>query len=282
MIQSARGHTKCNSTPQITMTREERLRQANNGKPEDEVLERLILAVWAIEKGSFAYRRRRAIEKLVTYTGGVFKTQFKFNKKWKNYTQESDPVYSRDVEFDALVYLSLHIDEFVPDDGYSIKDSLKFWIERNAINKGIDDFRKQERRDLKPLSSDIGFKGRKEEENISWEIGDRRESGLDVILSKLDRRVRQEFLEYIQTDPDGKLAGCAMKDDRCNCFVLVQLMYFRQPNLNQTQAAAELGFIDKNGKVEHQGLRSHWKRNCQPLLKEIVKEIAKKYGHEFD
>jgi hypothetical protein len=180
------------------------------------------------------------------------------------------------------VYLSQHIDEFVPHDGKSIKTSLKIWIEFNAINKGIDKFRSQERKDLNPLSLDIGFKGRDKEENIPWEIGDRREEGLDAIIADLDRRFLPVFLKYLQTDPEGKMAGCAMGDTRCNCFVLVQLMYFRQPPLNQTQAAAELEFVNDRGEVIHQGLRAHWKRNCLPLLKEIAVEIAKNQGHELD
>jgi hypothetical protein len=279
MIQSVWGNTEYDRTQQSAMTREERLQQANNGSEDDKLLESLILAVWAAKDG---YPRKRAIEKLVKYAGEVFKQQFKFNKKWRNYAQEVDPVYSRDVECDALIYLSLHIDEFIPE-GKSIKSSLKVWIEFNAINKGIDKFRSQERKDLKPLSSDRGFKGRKEDENIPWEIrDDLREEGLNAIFAELDRRVRPAFLEYIQTDPEGKMVDCAMGDTRCNCFVLVQLMFFRQPPLNQTKAAAELGFVNDSGKVIDQGLRAHWKRNCVPLLKEIAKEIAKKQGHELD
>jgi hypothetical protein len=279
MIQSVRDNTKCDPTRQSTMTREEQLQQANNGSPEDEKLESLILVVWAIKKPSFAHRR--SIEQLVKYAGEVFKQQFKFNKKWKNYAQDTDPVYSRDVQFDALVYLSLHIDEFIPYDGLSIKSSLKIWIERNAIHKGIDEYRRQERKDLKPLSLD-GFKDCDKEEKTTLEIKDDREEGFDAIFAKLDRHFLPVFLKYLQTDPEGKMADCAMGDTRCNCFVLVQLLYFRQPPLNQTQAAAELEFVNDRGEVVHQGLRAHWKRNCLPLLKEIAVEIAKTQGHELD
>jgi hypothetical protein len=261
------------------MTREQWLQLANNGSAEDKQLQSLILAVWAAQKGSFAYRRSN--EKLVKYAGEVFKRQFTFNKKWRNYAQDVDPVYSRDVQFDALVYLSQNIDEFIPE-GMSIKSSLRTWIEFNAINKGIDKFRSQERKDLKPLSADIGFKGRDEEQSTNWEIKDDRTEGLDAIFAELDRRFLTVFLKYLQTDPEGKMAGCAMGDTRCNCFVLVQLMYFRQPPLNRTQAAKELGFVDDRGEVIHQGLRAHWKRSCLPLLKEIAVEIAKNQGHELD
>ena len=272
MVQSMTGNTKNTLMRQIPMTREEQLKQANNGSPVDEKLYLLIMAVWAAEQGSFA--SKRAIRSLIVYAQQLFKKFFKFNSKWKNYTQEADPVYSRDIEYDAVIYLSLHIEEFVPK-GSSIKSSLKNWVEFNAINKGIDRYRSQERKDLKLLSSDIGFKGRKEEENIPWEIGDRRSEGLDAIIAGLDGRFLKAFLAYLQTDPDAKMADCAMKGTRCNCFALVQLLYFRKPQLNQTQAAKELG-------INHQGLRSHWKRSCTPLLKEIALEIAKSQEHELD
>jgi hypothetical protein len=55
----------------------------------------------------------------------------------------------------------------------------------------------------------------------------------------------------------------------------VQLLFFRQPPLNKTQAAAELG-------VDHQALRAHWKRSCLKLLKQIVGEIAIDLGYELD
>ncbi len=273
MVQSIAENTENALIRLIPMTREERLLQVNNGSLEDRRLEELILAVWARERGSFTHKR--AIRSLVVYAGQLFKQFFKFNSKWKNYAQEADPVYSRDVEFDALVYLSLHIEEFVPK-GSSIKSSLKNWIEFNAINKGIDRYRSQERKDLKPLSSDIGFKGRDKEANIPWEIGDDREEGLDAIFSKLNGRFRAAFLDYLQKDPEGKMEACSMKKlPQCNCYILVQFQYFREPKLNLTQAALELA-------VNEGGLRSHWTRTCLKLLKEIAQEVAKSNGHELD
>ena len=272
MVQSMTGNTKNTLMRQIPMTREEQLKQANNGSPVDKQLCLLILAVWAAEQGSYAHKR--AIQSLIVYAQQLFKKFFKFNTKWKNYSQEADPVYSRDIEYDAVIYLSLHIEEFIPK-GSSIKSSLKNWIEFNAINKGIDKFRSQKCKDLKPSSSDIGFNGSDQEENISWEIGDRREEGLDAIIAGLDGRFLKAFLAYLQLDPDAKMADCAMKGTRCNCFELVQLLYLRKPPLNQTQAAKELG-------INHQGLRSHWKRSCTPLLKKIALEIAKSQEHELD
>jgi DNA-directed RNA polymerase specialized sigma24 family protein len=255
-------------------TREEYLRQANNGSETDGTLEALILKVWGTTKGSYAHKK--ALRELVQYVQFVLKPLLKFNRKWRNYDQEAEIVYSRDVERDVLIYLSHHIESFVPR-GASILASLKRWIEFNAINKGIDDFRKAERRDLKPLSTDAAVTLTRNGEEMAWELPDDRATGLDALLAQCDRIFLQAFLEYLQTDPEGKLKDCAMKEpcSCCNCLVLVQLMFFRQPPLNKTKAAAELG-------VDHQALRSHWKRSCLKLLKEIVGEIAIDLGYELD
>jgi hypothetical protein len=212
----------------------------------------------------------------VQYVQLVLKPLLKFNRKWKSYDQAAEIFYSRDVERDVLVYLSQHIESFVPR-GASILAGLKRWLEFNAINKGIDDFRKAERRDLKPLSTDAAITLTRNREEIPWEPADNQLEGLDALLTKCDRAFLQAFLEYLETDPAGKLKACAMKEPCgcCNCLVLVQLMFFRQPPLNQTKAAAELG-------VDHQALRSHWKRSCLKLLKEIVGEIAIDLGYELD
>jgi DNA-directed RNA polymerase specialized sigma24 family protein len=253
-------------------TREEYLRKANNGSKIDEMLETLILAVWRTIKGR--YPHKKAVRELVQYVQQELKPLLKFDRKWKSYDQSADIVYSRDVERDVLVYLSQHIENFVPR-GASILSSLKRWLEFNAINKGIDDFRKAERRDLRPLSTDAAITSTGEE--ITWELPDDRTEGLDALLAKCDRAFLQAFLEYLQTDPTGRLKACAMKEpcSCCNCLVLVQLMFFHQPPLNKTKAAAELG-------IDHQALRSHWKRSCLKLLKELVGEIAIDLGYELD
>jgi DNA-directed RNA polymerase specialized sigma24 family protein len=254
-------------------TREEYLRKANNGSATDETLEKLILAVWNTTKGS--YPHKKAVRELVQYVQHELKFLLKFNRKWKSYDQSADIVYSRDVERDVLVYLSQHIENFLPR-GASILSSLKRWLEFNAINKGIDDFRKAERRDLKPLSTDAAVTLTRSGEEIAWELPDDRAEGLDALLAKCDRAFLQAFLQYLETDPAGRLKACAMKEpcSCCNCLALVQLMFFRQPPLNKTKAAAELG-------IDHQALRSHWKRSCLKLLKQIVGEIAIDLGYEL-
>lgn len=255
-------------------TREEYLRKANNGSQTDETLEALILKVWGTTKDSYAHKK--AVGKLVQYAQQELKFLLKFNRKWKNFDQEAEIVYSRDVEKDVLVYLSHHIENFVPR-GTSILASLKRWLEFNAINKGIDDFRKFERRDLKPLSTDAAITSTRNGEEIAWEPADDQLQGLEALIAQLDRAFLQAFLEYLQTDPEGRLQACAMREPSscCNCLVLVQLMFFRQPPLNQTKAATELG-------VDHQALRSHWKRSCLKLLKQIAVELAQDMGYDLD
>ena len=102
---------------------------------------------------------------------------------------------------------------------------------------------------------------------------------MDSIISQHDEHFYQAFREYLTTDPEGtlRLRACAMQppNDRCNCFALVDLLYFLETPLNKTKAAAEL-------EVNYFALDSHWKRNCLLLLRKISAEIAQKCGTEID
>jgi hypothetical protein len=175
----------------------------------------------------------------------------------------------------VLIYLSLHIDEFFPKET-SILTSLKQWLERNAINRGIDDFRKQQRRDLQPGSIDRDIIVSESGDRVKTEPKDDRPHGLEAIFAGLNGKCAEKMKEYVEKDPEGKLKACAMRHphENCNCYTLVQMRFFSQPPLSETGAAEAIG-VNKNS------LHYHWNRRCLPLLKEIVREIAANLGHEF-
>jgi hypothetical protein len=95
MLQSVRGNTKYDSTRLSTMTREERLQQANNGSPEDEKLQSLILAVEAAKKGSFAHRR--VIEQLVKYASSS-----------SNLTRNGETTLKKPILFIVVMFNLMH------------------------------------------------------------------------------------------------------------------------------------------------------------------------------
>jgi hypothetical protein len=256
---------------QMEMTRAERLRRASDGSADDE---RLLALILARSQAKGELQQRRSIAALIAFVEPMLKRK---SGKWHHARQEAEIVYTRAVESDPLLYLSLHIDEFVPHDrAKSLIGSLIKWLEFNAVNKGVDEFDRGNRRDLKPLHTDAGIVSNETGAEIDWEIPDDKVEGLAAIIDRLDAGFLTELRTYVTTDPDGKLAACSMTDyPHCNALSLVELLYFRQPPLNLTKASIELG-------VNYYGMRSHWLRSCLKLLKEISLEIAAQLNYEFD
>jgi hypothetical protein len=256
---------------QMEMTRAERLRQASDGSVDDERLLSLILAV---SQARGELKRRRSIADLIAFVEPLLKRK---SGKWQHARQEAEIVHTRAVESDPIIYLSLHIDEFIPHDrSKSLVSGLIKWLELKAVNKGIDEFNKGSKRDLKPLHPDAGIVSNQTGAEIDWEIPDDKVEGLAAMLDRLDADFLTELRTYVTTDPDGKLAACCMTDyPHCNALSLVTLLYFRQPPLNLTKTSIEL-------RVNYDGMRSHWLRSCLKLLKEISLEIAERLNYEFD
>lgn len=256
---------------QMEMTRAERLRRASDGSADDE---RLLALILARSQARGELQQRRSIAALIAFVEPLLKRK---SGKWQHARQEAEIVYTRNVEADSIIYLSLHIDEFMPHDrSKSLVGGLIKWLEYKAVNRGVDEFNKASRRNLKPLHTDAGIVSNETGAEIDWEIPDDKVEGLAAILDRVDAEFLTELRTYVTTDPDGKLAACWMTDyPHCNALSLVELLYFRQPPLNLTKASIELG-------VNYHGMRSHWLRSCLKLLKEISLEIAAQLNYEFD
>jgi hypothetical protein len=256
---------------QMEMTRSERLRRASDGSADDE---RLLALILAVSQARGELQQRRSIAALIAFVEPLVKRK---SGKWQHARQEAEISYTRDVECDPIIYLSIHIDEFIPyEQAKSLVGSLLKWLEFNAVNKGVDEFNKGSQRDLKPLHTDAGIVSKQTGAEIDWEISDDKVEGLAAMIDRLDAGFLTELRTYVTTDPDGKLAACCMTDHpHCNALSLVELLYFRQPPLNLTKASIELG-------VNYHGMRSHWLRSCLKLLKEIALEIAAQLNYEFD
>jgi hypothetical protein len=256
---------------QMEMTRAERLRRASDGSADDE---RFLALILARSQARGELQQRRSIAALIAFVEPLLKRK---SGKWQHARQEAEIVYTRAVESDPLLYLSLHIDEFVPHDrSKSLIGGLIKWLEFNAVNKGVDEFNQGSKRDLNPLHTDAGIVSKQTGAAIDWEIPDDKVEGLAAIIDRVDAVFLTELRTYVTTDPDGKLAACCMTDyPHCNALSLVELLYFRQPPLNLTKASIELG-------VNYHGMRSHWLRSCLKLLKEISLEIAAQLNYEFD
>jgi hypothetical protein len=256
---------------QMEMTRAERLRRASDGSADDE---RLLALILAVSQARGELQQRRSIAALIAFVEPLLKRK---SGKWQHARQEAEIVYTRAVESDPLLYLSLRIDEFMPHDrAKSLVGGLIKWLELKAVNKGVDEFNKGSNRDLNPLHTDAGIVSQQTGAEIDWEIPDDKVEGLAAMIDRVDADFLTDLRTYVTTDPDGKLAACCMTDyPHCNALSLVELLYFRQPPLNLTKASIELG-------VNYHGMRSHWLRSCLKLLKEISLEIAARLDYEFD
>jgi hypothetical protein len=262
--------------------RYQQLQQTSDRSHQDNTLMYLIMAVWDAPVDSFQYKR--ALRNLLEYVQAMLKPLQESSDErnpWRYAKQEADVGFNRPVDYEPLVYLSQNINDFIPT-GKTIKSSLIGWLRLRAINRSIDNYRQQQRRDLKPysLNAPATFTSQisGSQETIERDVADRSPTGLDLILSQLNQQFRDSFTEYVKTDPYGKLKECAMQSphDRCNCFTLVELLYFHEPPLSKKAAAIELG-IDN-----YSALLNHWRDRCLPLLTQIAQEIAQNTGWEID
>lgn len=97
-------------------------------------------------------------------------------------------------------------------------------------------------------------------------------SGIDSYIEQLERGQRQNIslkLEnYFEKDPEGKLRNCHLRGNpECNCHILSQRRFLNNPPEKFTVLA-------KDFNVKYQTLKSHWERNCSPLLQEIAKDLG--------
>ncbi|MEG4912654.1 hypothetical protein [Microcoleus sp. B7-D4] len=97
-------------------------------------------------------------------------------------------------------------------------------------------------------------------------------SGLDGYIALLEQEnyqnIIQQLEQYVQEDPDGKFRSCHPKNHpECNCQVLTLKVLFKTTPDKFTAIAKEFN-------INYQTLKSHWERNCRPLLQVIALELG--------
>lgn len=82
--------------------------------------------------------------------------------------------------------------------------------------------------------------------------------------AKHQQRRGQWVEQYIEQDPDSRLANCHPRNNSdCNCQILAQRILLKDPPERITTLAREFN-------INQQTLFSHWKKKCLPLLREIA------------
>lgn len=96
--------------------------------------------------------------------------------------------------------------------------------------------------------------------------------GLDGYIDRLEQEQQQNIAllleKYIETDPEGKLQTCYPKGHpECNCQTLAQRVLLQNP-------PEKFATIAREYDINYQTLKSHWERNCRPLLQAIALELG--------
>jgi len=108
---------------------------------------------------------------------------------------------------------------------------------------------------------------------LSDSSGDRpTRDGLDAYIQNIEREHRQNLAlkleQYIETDPENQLKQCHPKAyPQCNAQEIARRVLLKHPPEKFTAIAREFG-------INYQTLKSHWERNCRPLLQDIARQLG--------
>lgn len=228
---------------------------------QDERLRQIITAVRQLADGSREWRK--AVHQLLSYIQGL-----------PGLARCSHPDYP-EVLNDTLALVCEKIQEFQPDSA-SLTSSLVVWINYKLRHK----YRVLELYQYAPAHSiSIDNQVRTEEESkatFAEQLPDPHPSNIWELEAEIERWQQQRNIEsvgtrlrqYIEQDPEGKLRSCSSrKYPNCNCYLLSQRLYLRNPPDNLARFASEFN-------VPYQTVVSHWKNKGLPLLQAIAHELG--------
>jgi len=85
--------------------------------------------------------------------------------------------------------------------------------------------------------------------------------------------IAQRVWEYINQDPEGKLRNCTLKQyPDCNAQAVAKILYSSESY--KANGQANLKVLAQYFNIPYKTFYSYWKRHCQPLLSEIVRELS--------
>ncbi|MEY3870238.1 MAG: hypothetical protein RLZZ338_4132 [Cyanobacteriota bacterium] len=122
--------------------------------------------------------------------------------------------------------------------------------------------------------SNEGFVGKKSYPTISL-----LDELIEIETETENKSIGSQLWQYINTDPEGKLQNCypSEKIDKSqgnqpenmrprpdvNCQVLAQRLHFKETPDKLSELARELD-------INYQTINAHWKKKCEPLLRELA------------
>ena len=98
-----------------------------------------------------------------------------------------------------------------------------------------------------------------------WELEDQIEQWQQ---QQRTESIGTKLRHYIEQDPESKLRSCvSRKHPECNCHLLSQRLYLRNPPDNLARFANEFN-------IPYPTVVAHWKKKGLPLLQEIARELG--------
>lgn len=243
------------------------LRHILDGSPEDIQLYELISKFCQQTPGSF--QRRKAfipLLKQVQQLRGLAKPR-------RGYEHEKYPDVLHDTLIQVRDRLCTEFNPVLP----TLRGSLTVWI-NNKLGlkyKVIELFSPQTRREI---SIDNLINTEQGGETFNEIVSDRtidgtiRLSGIFRVIEEENREQSQELdrklRDYLEQDPQGKLQNCHPKCiDFCNCQELIKRRFLKDPPDKWHKIA-------KDFNISYGTVTSHWHRRCEPLIREITKNLG--------
>jgi len=194
-------------------------------------------------------------------------------KSWLPYYDKAILVTIRDVKqninkFSQLYKLNIeNLNCQNPSEATFIREYFVKWVVMILKRDCMDVWRSSKKRPREvSMSQPLGIE--KGAMTIEETIAAPAISGIEDMIAEELQLIGKYFINYINTDPEGKLGGCYIQDrPDVNCQILLQKHLLGNPPCTLKQIAQELN-------TNLQTVNSRLKRNCKPLLQEIAKNLG--------
>jgi hypothetical protein len=155
---------------------------------------------------------------------------------------------------------------------HSLTQDLLNWVNGDLKWRIKDLYIQDQKKKNKEESLDRSISYDREETNLGDFLASPTLEGLEGYLEKLQNqkieRIGLELESYIDRDPQKQLQNCYPRNyPQCNCQILSQRRFFRDPPDTFPEIAQELN-------MPLRPLTNHWFGRCLPLVQNIARDLG--------
>lgn len=187
---------------------------------------------------------------------------------------KSSHIYYLEALDKTFEWLCKNICKFEPP----LEDSRPF---EQGLTRWINAYLRYRVKDVnKPTSNDISFDQPMSQDDENFTLLDLLpETPKTPNLDNIERYIEQwqkentekiflKFEIYVEQDKKRRLRNCHPTEyPDCHCQMLCQRILLQNP-------PEKMAAISREFDINYQTLRSHWNRNCKPLLQDILQELG--------